>query len=342
MGTSIDVSTRYLGLQLTNPFIVGASPLVDQLDTARRLEDAGSAAIVMHSLFEEQITAAEEGRIHHLDPFNKEFSAVLSYFPAPEKYALGPNEYLEQLRRIKSAVKVPVIASLNGTSAETWLLFGRQMEEAGADALELNMYEMATDPNQSGAAIERGLTKVVRELKHALKIPVAVKLSPFFTAFGHVAQELDRAGADGLVLFNRFYEPDFDIDALTVTPRIELSDSSELLLRLQWVAILYSRIRPSLALCGGVAHPNDGIKALLAGANTVQMVSAILRHGPSYLGVMRDGLIRWMESHNFTTLNDVRGRLSLANSPDPKAFERANYLRALSSWTPSEVTIRRS
>ncbi len=335
MTTSIDLSTTYLGFRLPHPFMAGASPLVDHLDTVRRLEDAGSAAIVMHSLFEEQITAAQTGRIHHLDPLDKQFAAVLSYFPEAERYALGPDEYLEQLRRIKSAVKVPVVASLNGTSAESWLKFAQQIAQAGADALELNMYEVVTDPQQSSASIERNVTKVVHEMKRALKIPVTVKLSPYFTAFGYVAQELDRAGADGLVLFNRFYQPDFDIQALTVTPRIELSSSSELLLRLRWLAILHGRVRPSLAVCGGVAHPNDGIKGILAGAHAVQMVSAILRHGPAYLTVMRDGLQRWMESHQFAKLDDVRGRLSLANSPDPAAFERANYIRTLSSWTAS-------
>ena len=332
MTTSTDLSTTYLGFRLPHPFMVGASPLVDHLDTVRRLEDAGCAAIIMHSLFEEQITAAQSGRIHHLDPLDQQFATVLSYFPEPERYALGPDTYLEQLHRIKNAVTVPVVASLNGTSAETWLTFAHQMEQAGADALELNMYEVVTDPKQSGAEIEHGLTQVVRELKRALKIPVAMKLSPFFTAFGHVANELDRAGADGLVLFNRFYQPDFDVHTLTVTPHIELSSSSELSLRLRWLAILHGRVRPSLAVCGGVAHPNDGIKALLAGAHAVQMVSAILRHGPAYLAVMRDGLARWMESHGFAKLDEVRGRLSLSNSPDPSAFERANYIRTLSSW----------
>ncbi len=338
MSVSTDLSTTYLGFRLPHPFMMGASPLADHLDTVRWLEDAGCAAIVMRSLFEEQITAARTGRIHHFDRLDQQFATVLSYFPEPEQYALGPDEYLERLRRIKSAVKVPVVGSLNGTSAETWLTFARQIEKAGADALELNMYEVVTDPKQSGAAIEHGLTQIVHQLKRELKIPVAVKLSPFFTAFGHVAHGLDRAGADGLVLFNRFYQPDFDIRELTVTPQVELSTSSELLLRLRWVAALHGRVRPSLAVTGGVANPTDGIKAILAGAHAVQMVSAILRHGPAYFGVMRDGLLRWMESHHFTSLEDVRGRLSLSNSPNPSAFERANYLRTLTSWTASGST----
>ena len=331
MTAMTDLSTTYLGLHLPHPFMVGASPLVDHLDTVRRLEDAGCAAIVMHSLFEEQITAARSGRIHHLDPLDKQFATVLSYFPAPESYALGPDEYLEQLRRIKGAVKVPVMGSLNGTSAETWLTFAQQIQQAGADALELNMYEVVTDPKQAGTAIEHDLTQVVQELKRELKIPVAVKLSPFFTAFGQVAHDLDRAGADGLVLFNRFYQPDFDVHELTVTPHIELSTSSELLLRLRWIAALHGRVRPSLAVTGGVANPTDGIKAILAGAHAVQIVSATLRHGPAYFGVMRDGLLRWMESREFTSMEQARGRLSLLNNPDPDAFERANYIRTLVS-----------
>jgi dihydroorotate dehydrogenase (fumarate) len=232
---------------------------------------------------------------------------------------------------------VPVIASLNGTSAETWHRFSQQMEQAGADALELNMYEVITDPTQAGAAIERGLAQVVAELKRAVKIPIAVKLSPFFTAFGNVARELDRAGADGLVLFNRFYQPNFDIQQLAVVPHLELSTGSELLLRLQWAAILHGRIRASIAICGGVAHPNDAIKAVLAGADAVQMVSAILRHGPAHLRTMRDGLVRWLDGHGYSTLREARGRLSLSNCPDPTAFERAHYIRMLSSWTRSSL-----
>jgi dihydroorotate dehydrogenase (fumarate) len=328
-----DLSTTYLGLHVANPFVVGASPLTDELDEVRRLEDAGCAALVMRSLFEEQITAGETGRIHHLDPLNQQFARVLSYFPTPGAYVLVPAEYLEQLRRIKAAVSVPVIGSLNGTNAETWLQFSQQMEDAGADAIELNIYEVITDPKQPGAAIEEGLVRAVAELKRALKIPIAIKLSPFFTAFGNLAHRLDQAGADGLVLFNRFYQSDFDIDALAVVPHLELSTRSELLLRLQWAAILHGRIRASLAIGGGVVHPDDAIKAVLAGADVVQMVSAILEHGASYLGTMRDGLIRWMDARGYARLSEVRGRLSLSNCPDPTAFERANYIRTLSSWT---------
>jgi dihydroorotate dehydrogenase (fumarate) len=330
---SIDLSSTYLGLRLPNPFIAGASPLGDHLDTVRRLEDAGCAAIVLHSLFEEQISQEETGRIHHMDPLDHQFTTIVSYFPEPESYALGPDEYLEHVRRVKAAVKIPVIGSLNGTTAEAWLKFAKQVEQAGADALELNMYQVVTDLDQTAPAVEHDVKQIVQDVKHDIRIPVAVKLSPFFTAFGNVARELDRAGANGLVLFNRFLQPDIDIRHLSVWPRLELSDSDELLLRLRWLAILYGRVRCSLAVTGGVATPNDGIKAILAGADVVHMVSAILRYGPSYFTLMRDELRRWMESLEFGGLTQIRGRLSLARTEAPSAFERAQYIRTISGWS---------
>ena len=331
---AIDLSTTYLGLHLSNPFMTGASPLADHLDTARRLEDAGCAALVLHSLFEEQISEAESGRIHHLDPLDRQFAGVVSYFPEPAAYALGPHEYLEHLRRVKEAVKIPVIGSLNGTSPEAWLKFATLIEQAGADALELNMYEVVTEPDQSAILVENGLRHIVEDLKHELKIPVAVKVSPYFTAFANVARKIERAGASGLVLFNRFLQPDIDIQHLSVWPRLELSTSAELLLRLRWLAILRGQVRCSLALTGVVASPNDGIKAILAGADAVQMVSAILRHGPSYFTSMRDELRRWMESLEFARLDDIRGRVSLvAATGASSAFERAQYIRTLSGWS---------
>jgi dihydroorotate dehydrogenase (fumarate) len=337
MTEPVDLATSYLGLRLAHPFVVGASPLLDDVDTARRLQDAGAAALVMRSLFEEQITTSQTGRVHQMDPFDPAFRTVLSYFPEPEAYQLGPDQYLEVLRRLKAAVSIPVIASLNGMSVERWLMFARDLEEAGADAVELNLYEVVSDLNQSGAAVERDTVRAVLDLKQELRIPVAIKLSPYFTSFGYLARELDRAGADGLVLFNRFYQADFDVERLSVTPHLELSTSAELLLRLRWLAILYGRIRASLIVCGGVAEPLDGIKAILAGADAVQMVSAILRHGPAHLGVMKNALAQWMEAHAFRTLNEVRGRLSLTNTPDPASFERASYLRTIIGWRPTSA-----
>ena len=330
---SVDLSTSYLGLKLANPFMTGASPLGDHLDTVRQLEDAGCAAIVLHSLFEEQISEETSGRIHQMDPLDRQFATVLSYFPEPDSYALRPDDYLEHLRRVKAAVKIPVIGSLNGTTAESWLRFAKLIEQAGADAIELNIYQVITDVDQAGLAVERGLKQIVADLKQELSIPVAVKVSPFFTAFGNVARELDRAGADGLVLFNRFLQPDIDIRHMAVWPHLELSSSAELLLRLRWLAILRERVRCSLAATGGIATPTDGIKALLAGADVVQMVSAILRHGPAYFTLMREELSRWMESLKLDRLDHVRGRLSLANTEAPSAFERAQYIRTVGQWS---------
>ena len=332
----MDLSTPYLGLTLAHPFMVGASPLSDSLDGVRRLEDCGASAIVLRSLFEEQITMAMSGRIHGMDPHASAFADVLSEFPEEASYVFAPDAYLEHLRRVKNAVAIPVLGSLNGTTSALWFSFAKQIEQAGADGLELNMYDVVTQSDVSGLAIERRIRDVVAELKATLKIPVAVKLSPFFTAFGNLADELDHAGVDGLVLFNRFYQPDIDIDRLATVPDVALSTSAELLLRLRWLAILHGRVHASLAVTGGVAEPADGIKAILAGADAVQLVSALLRHGPAYISAMRDGLARWMDSHCAATVGDVRGQVSLASRPDASAFERGSYIRMLQAWSRSE------
>jgi dihydroorotate dehydrogenase (fumarate) len=329
---SPDLSTTYLGLHLANPFLAGASPLGDRLDTARRLEDSGCAAIVLHSLFEEQISQSQTGRIRQMDPLDPQFANVLSYYPDLGSYTFGPVEYLEHLRALKSAVNIPIIASLNGTTPQAWLSFAISMEQAGADAIELNPYEVVTDPDQSGTSIEHWQRTLVKDLKRELKVPLAVKLSPFFTAFANVAKELEHAGADGLVLFNRFLQPDIDLHRVTVQAKLDFSTHAELPLRLRWLAILHGRVKCSLAASGGVETPGDGIKAVLAGANVVQLVSTILRHGPSYFASMRDEMARWMTAHEFADIAALRGRLSLARTEDPEAFERAQYIRALSGW----------
>jgi len=331
----MDLTTTYLGLRLANPLVPGASPLGDELDTVKRLEDAGCAALVMHSLFEEQITATSSGTIRHMDPLDEQFAQLLASYPALSDYRLAPGDYLEHLRQVKAAVRMPVIASLNGTSAEQWLEYARLLEDAGADALEVNMYEVETDLSVPGVAIETLPRDLARELKRGLRIPVAVKLSPFYSAFGNMARQLDEAGADGLVIFNRFYQPDIDIQHLTAVPTLVLSHHDELLLRLRWLAILHGRVKASLALTGGIETAADGIKAILAGAHAVQLVSAILRHGPGYIGTMRDGLTRYMAWQELTTLDEMRGRVSLATVPDAVAFERANYIRALHNWHAS-------
>jgi dihydroorotate dehydrogenase (fumarate) len=329
----MDITTSYLGLRLPHPVIAGASPFGHSLDGVRRLEDAGAAAVVLHSLFEEQISEGHSGRIHGMNPTDPAFGSTLMDFPQASEYALTPDDYAEHLARVKSAVRVPVIASLNGTSAEAWLRYARIIEQAGADALELNIYEVITDLGVPATAVEHQLAQIVKDLKRYVQIPIAVKLSPFYTAFANVARHLDTAGADALVLFNRFYQPDIEVESGQAVPRIELSTSAELLLRLRWIAILHGRVRPSLAAAGGIAVPDDVVKAILAGADVVQVVSALLRNGPSYIGTLVQGLQAWMEAHDVARLDDMRGRASLRLTADRTAFERANYIRAIQRWS---------
>jgi dihydroorotate dehydrogenase (fumarate) len=329
----MNLGTTYLGLTLAHPFIAGASPLADHLDTLKRLEDGGAAAIVLRSLFEEQITMDASAQIHHMDPLDREFARALSGFPKPETYPLSPSAYLEHIRRAKEAVRVPIVASLNGVSAEAWARFAKDIQQAGADALELNIYEMAADVRESGPAVERRIRDLVIDIRHSTSIPVAVKLGPFFTAFGHIARELDTAGANGLVIFNRFYQQDIDVTTMAPMQHVDLSTSAELLLRLRWLIALRGHVRCSLAVSGGVATPIDGIKAILAGADAVQLVSAILRNGPGHFAMMRQGLVEWMESKGLTSIDQVRG--AVAGHPQSVAlYERGTYIRTLQSWTP--------
>ena len=329
----METATSYLGLRLAHPFIAGASPMGYSLDTIKRLEDAGCAAVVLHSLFEEQISLATEGRVSHVDPLDARFANVVADYPPPHDYKFGPDGYAQHITRVKAAVRVPVIASLNGHTGESWLKFAQIIEQAGADALEFNYYDIANDLRVPAAAVEDALVSAVHNLTHALRIPVAVKLSPFYTAFGHLASALDQAGASGLVLFNRFYQSNVQTRTMTLEPQVELSTNAELPLRLHWLALLHGRVRPSLAVSGGVATPDDGIKALLAGADAVQMVSALLRHGPGHVAVMRQGLERWLEWQHVESVSQMVGRASLQVSPDPASFERAHYIRTLQSWT---------
>lgn len=329
----MDLSTRYLGFDLPHPFLPGASPLVDDLDTVRRLEDAGAAAIVMHSLFEEQIVGEELAAVRNLDEPSESFAEALSYLPEPDAFALGPHEYLEQLQRIKQAVAVPVIASLNGTSRGGWLEYARLIRQAGADGLELNVYELVTDPLESGEDVETRTLEMVRAVREAVgDLPLAVKLSPFYAAPLHFARRLDEAGVDGLVVFNRFYQADIDVEELEVERSLHLSEPSELLLRLRWLAILEGRVKASLAVTGGVHSALDAVKAVLCGAHAVQVVSTLLRNGPERLAVLRDDLARWLMEHDYDSLAQMRGTMSLARCPDPHAYERANYLHLLQSW----------
>jgi len=332
MMACMDTTTSLMGFRLSHPFVAGASPLGWSLDSVKRLEDGGCAAITLPSLFEEQITLDTQHRIHHKDPMDAEWAAVLKHFPAANDYRLGPAEYAEHISRVKDSVRIPVFGSLNGTSNEAWLTFARTIEQAGADGLELNLYEVVADLAQSSAAVEHQLIRVVTDLSEYIKIPIAVKVSPFFAAFGNVARRLEGAGAAAIVFFNRFYQPDIDTETMQAIPRVELSTSAELLLRLRWAAILHRRVRPSLVITGGVANAEDGIKAVLAGADAVQIVAAILRNGPTHYRTMLDRLKHWMERHQIASLDDMKGRVSLQQAPDPAAFERAQYIRILQDW----------
>jgi dihydroorotate dehydrogenase (fumarate) len=334
----MDLSTTYLGLRLTHPLMPGASPLVDDMDMVRRLEDAGASAMVMHSLFEEQIVREAIAEDAHLTATANSSAEALSYFPAESSFAVGPEEYLELIARLKRTVAVPVIASLNGTTSESWMEYARLIEQAGADALEVNFYYLATDPFENGEDVERRLLSVVAAVLEAVRIPVAVKLSPFYSAFAHLAHLLESQGVDGLVLFNRFYQPDIDVEKLEVVPSLRLSDSSELLLRLRWLALLSGRITPSLAVSGGVHTALDALKAVMAGADAVQMVSALLKRGPEQLKVVRQELAGWLEEFGYESLEQAKGSMSLRRCPNPGALERANYMRVLQSWQPLSET----
>ncbi len=328
----MNLATKYLGLRLAHPLMAGASPLVDDMGMVKRLEDAGASAIVMHSLFEEQITREEQGTIMDLEIHAHNNAEAMSYFPNAEEYRLGPHSYLEQIRRIKTAVSVPVIASLNGITPAGWLHYGKLMEEAGADALELNVYYLALDPAESAAAVEKRTLDMVRSVKAEVKIPVAVKLSPFFSSLTHFAVELEAAGADGLVLFNRFFQPDFNVEELVAEPTLQLSSPQDLLLRLRWLAVLHGHVKGSLAVSGGVHDGIGALKAIMAGADAVQMVSALLIHGPERLAQAKAGLAEWLEEHEYDSLAQARGSMSLLKCPSPQAFTRANYMRILNGW----------
>jgi dihydroorotate dehydrogenase (fumarate) len=328
----MDLSTSYLGLRLAHPLMAGASPLSDDLDAVKLLEDAGASAIVMRSLFEEQIIREQMGAHRNLDGHAESSAEALSYVPPTWVFAMGPDTYLEQLRRIRAAVSVPVIASLNGTTPGGWTNYARLMEQAGAHALELNLYVIPTDPDESGPSVEARLLSAVSAVVTAVQIPVAVKLSPFFSSLPSFAKRVAAAGARGAVLFNRFYQPDIDVEELDVARTLHLSDSSELLLRLRWLAVLSGRTPLSLAASGGVHTTLDAVKAMMSGAHAVQMVSALLRHGPSYLREVIEGVGSWMESHEYASVAQLTGSMSLSRCPEPAAYERANYMTLLQSF----------
>jgi dihydroorotate dehydrogenase (fumarate) len=327
-----DLTTRYLGLTLASPLVASASPLCESLDNIRRMEDAGAAAVVLHSLFEEQIDLESHHLDRHLSLGAESYAEAVSYFPDLHDYNLGPEGYLEHLRRAKAAVGIPIIGSLNGVSTGGWTSFARRIEQAGADALELNIVYVPTDPAMTGAEVEQRYVDLVRDVKRTVAIPVAVKVGHAFTAMANVARRLDDTGADALVLFNRFYLPDFDLDALDVVPTLTLSNPSELLVRLHWVAILYGHVEADLAITGGVHGPAEVLKAMMAGARVAMLTSALLRHGIDHLSRVRAGVLDWMEAHEYDSIAQMQGSMSYRSVLEPAAFERANYMKVLSSY----------
>ncbi len=326
----IDLTTRYLGLDLKNPLVPSASPLSEEIDNFRRMEDAGAGAIVNYSLFEEEISRESFELHHHLTWGTESFAESLTYFPEPDYFTFRPLEYCAHIREAKEAVDIPVIASLNGHSPGGWTQYARLIEEAGADALELNLYQVPADPQGSGQTIENTYLEIVKSVKSAVTIPVAVKLSPFFSAIANMAIQLDSAGADGLVLFNRFYQPDIDLETLEVAPNVLLSSSGNLRLPLRWIAILHDHVKASLAATSGIHHAEDALKMLMAGAD------ATMRNGIDRLRLIRQGMLQWMEEHEYESIAQMKGSMSMQACPDPTAFERANYIRALRTF-PTEA-----
>jgi dihydroorotate dehydrogenase (fumarate) len=332
----IDLTTTYLGLALSNPLVPSASPLAKSLDNLKRMEDAGAGAVVLHSLFEEQINAESHELDYYLSQGTESYAEALSYFPDLASFRLTPEEYLEHVRRAKRSLSIPVIGSLNGVSTGGWVKYARRIEQAGADALELNMYFVTTDPDLSGEAVEDMYTRLLVDIRREVSIPVAVKLSPFFSSLPNMARRLVDAGADGLVLFNRFYQPDIDLESLEVVPRPQLSTPAApqaLRLPLRWIAILYGRLQADLALTGGVHGAEDVLKGLMAGATVTMMASELLARGIDRLAAIKAELLRWMEDHEYESVAQMRGSLSQRACPHPAAFERAHYVRAVSNYS---------
>jgi len=330
----MDLTTTYLGMALKNPIVPSASPLSQDVDNIRRMEDSGAAAVVMHSLFEEQIHA-ESRQLHHYLSYGAEsFAEALSYLPDLRTYNVGPGEYLDLIRRAKQAVDIPIIGSLNGISAGGWIEFARQIEQAGADALELNIYFIPADPDLTGGEVEQMHEDIVRAVKQSIRIPLAVKLSPYFSATANIARRLAAAGADALVLFNRFYQPDFDLETQEVVPHLLLSTSYEMRLPLRWVAILYGRVPLDFAITSGVHTHEDVLKGLMAGAKVTMMTSELLQNGIGRIAAILADMAAWMEQHEYESVAQMRGCMCQRHVPEPAAFERANYMKVLQSWRP--------
>lgn len=330
----MDLTTTYMGMELKNPIVPSASPLSEDVDNIRRMEDAGASAVVMYSLFEEQITLESHQLDHYLSYGVESFAEALSYFPEMETYKVGPDDYLDRIRQAKEAVDIPIIGSLNGVSTGGWIDYARKIEEAGADALELNVYYIPTDLNMAGAVVEQMYLDVLRDVKKVVSIPIAMKLSPYFSATANMAYLLAEAGADALVLFNRFYQPDFDLENLEVVSRIVLSNPYELTLPLRWVAILYGRVPVDLAITSGVHTVQEVLKGLMAGAKVTMMTSELLKNGIERIGQILEGMVQWMEEYEYESVVQMQGSMSQRSVAEPAAFERANYMKMLASWRP--------
>lgn len=332
---SVDLSCNYLGLSLANPLVPSASPLSKSLESAKQLEDNGAAALVMYSLFEEELRHEEELHARFLINQQIGFGEAESFLPLHERYQHGLDAYLEQIHRLKHALSIPVIASLNGCTPDGWLTHAKMLEQAGADALELNVYFLSTELEASSVEVECRYLELLVQLRSQVTLPIAVKLAPYFSALPNFLHKLQQAGADGVVLFNRFYQPDIDPDSRQVVPQLQFSGSYEALLAMRWIAILFGRVDLQLAATGGIHTSRDVIKMLLAGADIIQLCSTLLLHGPEQIQEIKAGLIAWMEENGFISLSDFRGSLSQRNCDNKEAFERANYMSILNSYTPS-------
>lgn len=335
----VDLSTTYLNLPLRSPVIASASPLWENLDNIKRAEDAGLGAVVLFSLFEEQIRQEREALLHYLDYGTESFAEAITYFPEPEEYHAKPDEYLDLIRKAKESVSIPVIASINGATLGGWTTFARQMEQAGADAVELNIYNIPTELNKPGAEVEASELDIVRSVKNSLSVPVAVKLSPYYSNFAHMARQMADVGANGLVLFNRFYQPDIDLETLEIRPNVLLSTSQNLRLPLTWIGILYGKLGLDLAGTSGVHTAADVLKMLLVGANVAMTTAALLKHGIGYGAELVEGMRLWMDEHEYESVNQMRGSLSMMHAEDPTAFERAQYMRALNTYKPNTLRV---
>lgn len=333
----MDLSTNYLGLKLRTPLVVSASPLSEEIDNIRRMEDAGASAVVLYSIFEEQLSRDRIELHQRLQQGTDSYAEALTYFPEAGEYRLGPEEYLRHINLAKSAIRIPVIASLNGSSAGGWTDFARQIQQAGADALELNIYHVPTDPEQTSSEVELTYLEILKAVKAAVTIPVAVKLGPFFSNFANMASRLDAGGADGLVLFNRFYQPDIDLETLEVKPNILLSTPMAMRLPLRWIAILYGKLSASLAATSGIHRAPDVVKMLMAGADVTMLCSTLLRHGIPHLKTIEKDLVAWMQEHEYESVQQLKGSLSQKNCAAPSEFERAQYMRAISNYHPGSL-----